>query len=101
MYPSPHNELLKAHYQASIFASLSAAAEPLDVVVDDDDDEPELPELPSNYDNEAVRIWADDPNQYPPAEWRLDNEKRDKSSPGVSNRRDVESRPLDFRSFAV
>jgi hypothetical protein len=68
MYPSPHTELLKAHFQTSIFASLSAAAEPLDD--DDDDDEPELPEILSNH-NEAVRIWADDPNRYPPAEWSL------------------------------
>ena len=63
MYSSPHNELLKAHYKTFIFAPLSAVAEPLDV-----DDEPGLPELPSNYDNEAVRIWAGDTNQYPPAE---------------------------------
>jgi hypothetical protein len=100
LYPSPHNELLKAHFQTSIFASLSAAAEPLDED-DDDDDEPELPEIPSNHDNEAVRVWVDDPNRYPPAEWRLDNEERDKSTAGVSNRKDVEIPPSDFRNLAV
>ena len=30
MYPSPQRDLLEAHYQTSIFASLSAAVEPLD-----------------------------------------------------------------------
>jgi hypothetical protein len=88
LYPSPHIELLKAHFQTSIFASLSAAAEPLD---EDGDDELELPEIPSNHNNEAVRIWVDDPNRYPPAEWRLDNEERDKST----------APPSDFRSLAV
>ena len=42
MYPGPHHDLLEAHYQTSIFASLSAAAELLD---DDDDEEEEEEEL--------------------------------------------------------
>jgi hypothetical protein len=74
LYPSPHKELIKAHFQTSIFTSLSAPVEPLGED-DDDDDELELPELPSSHDNEAVRIWANDPNRYPPAEWRLGNEQ--------------------------
>jgi len=63
MYPGPHHDLREAHYQTSIFASLSAAAEPLDDDDDDDDDDDEeLPEILSNH-NEAVGIWADDPNR--------------------------------------
>ena len=46
MYPGPHHDLLRAHYQTSIFASLSAAVEPLD-----DDDDEELPELPLDFPN--------------------------------------------------
>ena len=87
-YPSPHNDLLAAHFQTSIFASLSAATEPLDDNNDnedededdddyDNDNDDDERELPSNHNNEAVRIWADDPNRYPPAEWRLDNERVD------------------------
>jgi len=38
MYPHPHHDLLKAHYQASIFTSLSAATEPLHDEDDDTDD---------------------------------------------------------------
>ena len=76
-YPAPHNELLRTHFQTSIFTSLSAAAEP------SDGDELELSEISSNHDREAVSIWADDPYRYPPAEWRLDNEERGKSSPAV------------------
>jgi hypothetical protein len=98
-YPSPHSEFLKAHYQVAIYASLSAAAESLDD--DDDDDKPELPEIPSNGDNETVKVWAEDPNRYPPAEWRLDDEEGDKSIPEVSNRKDVEIPPLASRSFAT
>jgi len=48
LYPAPHHDLLGAHYQTSIFASLSAAAEPLDNDDDDSDDE-ELPEIPSSH----------------------------------------------------
>jgi len=90
MYPGPHHDLLEAHYETSIFASLSAAAEPLD---DDDGDdgeeEEELAEISSDR-NEAVGIWAGDPDQYPPVEWRLDNEERDNSSSGVPKCEDVE-----------
>ena len=54
MYPVPHHDLLRAHYQTSIFASLSAVAEPLDDDDDDDDDEPELlPEIPSNHNKRS------------------------------------------------
>jgi hypothetical protein len=84
MYPAPQEELLQAHFQTSIFSSLSAAAEPLE---DDDDDDLELPELPSIH-NEAVRIWVNDPNRYPPPEWALDVE--DKYSARVSKYKDVE-----------
>ena len=108
MYPGPHNELPDAHFQTSIFASLSAPAEPMDEDEDEDenyDDEPELLEIPANHDNEAVSIWAKalqvDPNGYPPAEWRLDNEERDKPSPGLSNLKNVENSLSDLRSFAV
>ncbi|KAF5375929.1 hypothetical protein D9615_008225 [Tricholomella constricta] len=94
LYPSPHKELLEAHFQTSIFTSLSAAAEPSDD--DDDDDELEFPEIPSNHDNEAVRIWAEDPDRYPPAEWRLDDEEWDTSTAGVPDPRDVEIHPSDF-----
>jgi hypothetical protein len=48
MYPSPHHDLLEAHYQTSIFASLSAAVEPLDDDDSDDDDE-ELSEISFNH----------------------------------------------------
>jgi len=68
LYPAPHHDLLRAHYQTSIFASLSAAAEPLDDDDDDDDnddDDEELPEIPSTGHYEAIKIWANDPNQYP------------------------------------
>jgi hypothetical protein len=102
-YPSPHPDLLKAHYQTSIFASLTAAAEPLD---DDDDEEEEeeedLPEISSNH-NEAVGIWAEDANRYPLVDWRLEsleNEERDISSPGVEMK-DVEVPPSGIRSCAV
>jgi hypothetical protein len=45
MFPAPHHDLLRAHFQTSIFASLSAAAEPLDDDEDEDeDDEEELSE---------------------------------------------------------
>jgi hypothetical protein len=53
------------------------------------------------FNNEVVRIWADDPNRYPPTEWRLDNEERDNSSPGVPKCKDVEVPASDFRSCAV
>jgi len=55
--------------------------EPLDDD-DDGDEEEELLEISSNH-NEAVGIWVDDPNRYPPVEWRLDNEEGDISSLGV------------------
>ncbi|KAF5375896.1 hypothetical protein D9615_008226 [Tricholomella constricta] len=55
LYPNPHQELLKAHFQTSIFTSLSAAAKPLE---SDNYDELELPEIPSNHDNEE---WDVDP----------------------------------------
>ena len=42
MYPSPHHDLLEAHYQTSIFASLSAAVK----LLDDDDDDTDHEELP-------------------------------------------------------
>ena len=91
MYPGPHNELPDAHFQTSIFASLSAPAEPMEEDEDEDEDcgdESELLEIPANHDNEA------------PAEWRLDNEERDKPSPGVSNWKD-EISPSDLRSFVI
>jgi len=73
MYPAPHHDLLKDHYQTSISASISAAVEPLDDDDGDDDkEEEELLEFSSDH-NEAVGIWAGNPNQYPPVEWRLDN----------------------------
>ena len=91
MFPDPHHELLKTHFQTSIFASLSAAAEPLDDDNDDDDgDDEELPEIPSDH-NEAVRIWAS----------RLDNEERDNSNPRVSKCKDVEVPPSETPSCAV
>ena len=55
MYPAPHHELLRAHYQTSIFASLSAAAKPLDDDDDDNDHNKDLPDIPSDH-NEAVGI---------------------------------------------
>jgi hypothetical protein len=101
-YPSPHPDLLKAHYQTSIFASLTAAAEPLDDDDDDDEEEEDLPENLSNH-NEAVGIWAEDANRYPLADWRLEsfeNEERDISSPGVEGK-DVEVPLLDIQRCAV
>jgi len=77
MYPAPHDELLRAHYQTSIFASLSVPAEPLDDDDDDNDDE-DLPEISSDH-NEAFGIWVSDSNLYLPVELRLDNEDRDLS----------------------
>ena len=92
MYPCPHQELLRAHFQTSVFASLSAAAEPLEL----DDDDEGLPEISSDH-NEAVGIWASDSSQYPPVEWRPDIEERDNSSPC----RDVEVPQSGSRNCAV
>jgi len=101
MYPSPHQELLRAHFQTSIFASLSAAAEPLDDDDDDDEEEDdELPEISSDH-NEAVGIWASDSNRYLPVELGLVNEERDNSSSWVLKFKDVEVPPLGSRSCAV
>ena len=83
MYPGPHRELLDAHFQTSISASLSAAAEPLEDD-DHDDDDDELLEIPSDH-NEAVRIWASDSNQGPPVDLRHDNDKRDNSIPDTQS----------------
>jgi len=94
MYPGPHHELLKAHFQTSIFASLSAAAEPWDDDDDSDDDE-ELLEIPSDC-NEVIRIWASDPNHR-----RLNNEERDNSNPRVSKSKDVEVPLSETSSCAV
>jgi hypothetical protein len=55
IYPSPHEDLLKAHL--SIFSSV-AAAETLDGN-DHNDDDSELVEITPIH-NEAVRIWAED-----------------------------------------
>jgi hypothetical protein len=52
MYPPPHDDLLKAHFQTSILASLSATAEPL---ADDDDDYDEsIPAEVSHVPNDAL-----------------------------------------------
>jgi hypothetical protein len=70
IYPAPHKELLKAHYQTSVFSSVE--------LLDDNDDDSGL--LIPPIHNEAIRIWAEDPNQWPPAEWALDTgEVQDKS----------------------
>ena len=92
MYPGPHQELLSAHFQTSVFASLSAAAEPLELDDDDEDDE----ELPSDH-NEAVGIWASDSSQYPLVEWSPDIEEWDNSSPC----KDVEVPQSGSRNCAV
>jgi len=56
MYPSPHHDLLRAHYQTSV---LSAAAEPLD----NDDNEDESWGTPGNSIR-LLGIWLDGSNQY-------------------------------------
>jgi hypothetical protein len=94
MYPGPHHDLLKAHYQTSIFASLVAGVEPLDDD-DEEEEEKELPEIPS----QPVQIWADDTNRYPLGDRKLDNEEQDNSSPGVL--KDVEVQPPSQSCAAV
>jgi hypothetical protein len=84
MFPAPHEDLLKAHYQTSMFPSVAAAAQPLGHDDYDDDDDPELPEI-APIRNEAVTIWADDPTVGRP----IDVEERDTSSAGTPKCKDV------------
>ena len=66
-YPALHPDLLRAHFETSVWASMSAAAEPL---AGDDEDETKV----SSVLNDAVKTWANDSSQWPPNEWSLDTE---------------------------
>lgn len=86
IYPPPHEDLLKAHYQTSIFSSSAPDDEGDDDSNSHDNDNGgsgDDDDKDNNYDteplgiiaavhNEDVRIWAEDPSQWPPAEWSLD-----------------------------
>jgi len=70
MYPGPHQTSLKLIIRHPSLLPYLQLQKLLDDDDDDEEEEEELPEISSNY-NEAVGIWADDPNRYLPVEWRL------------------------------
>jgi hypothetical protein len=82
IYPAPHKDLLETHYKTSIFSSSASDNKDnndSDSSDDDGNNTSSNGDEDNNHDtellgiaavhNEDVRIWVEDPNQWPPAEW--------------------------------